>query len=88
MSDIIFPIKINSKIADFTGFDESKVNSLTDLTLFICKYIKDNNLTNSDGSRIFPDEKLSLFLGYKKDDSPLTYNRIQKYLNPMIVKLF
>jgi chromatin remodeling complex protein RSC6 len=75
--------KISDAMSEFTGFSEEV--SRVDVTRFICKYVKDNNLQKPDDRRIIlPDDKLKTILGL--DDTilqkPFRYYNIQTYLRP------
>jgi len=78
------PIKISRELAKFTGWDENELYSRTDVTKFICNYIKENNLKNPTpgmGKQIIPDTKLKKLLGYnEKTDPELTYFNMQTFL--------
>jgi chromatin remodeling complex protein RSC6 len=82
------PVQISEDIARFTGFNHEELHSRVDVTNYICKYIKDNNLqTKNDGRVIRPDAKLSKLLNYDKTkDGKLTYARIQSLLKTHYTK--
>lgn len=87
-SGFLKPVKISKEMGKFTGWGVTDLHSRVDVTKFICKYIKDNNLQNpSDRRQIMADTKLSKLLNYDsaKDDKPLTYYRIQSYIKPHFV---
>ena len=76
-------MKISKEMAKFTGWNPTELKSRVDVTKYICKYIRDNNLQNPDDRRqIVADPKLSKLLEYdsKKEEKPLTYYRIQTFM--------
>ena len=82
-SGFLKPVQISKDMAKFTGWDSTELKSRVDVTKYICKYIRDNNLQNpADRRQIVADKKLSKLLEYNadKDDKPLTYYRIQTYM--------
>ena len=82
-SGFLKPVAISSAMAKFTGWSQSELKSRVDVTKYICKYIKENDLQNpKDRRQILADSKLTKLLGIKKDDPPLTYYRIQSYMKP------
>lgn len=77
------PLHISAELASFLGKKPTELVSRNDVTRFVCKYIKDNNLQNpSDRRQILGDAKLNSLLDYKpgKED-PLRYPTIQKKIN-------
>ena len=83
------PVKIRKELADFTGWDVEKEYSRIDVTRFICNSIKEKNLQNPEDRRlILPDEKLAKVLRYdpKTATEPLTYFRIQMYVQWLFIK--
>jgi chromatin remodeling complex protein RSC6 len=96
-SGFMKPVGITAEMAKFTGWDASTLYSRVDVTKYICKYIRDNELQNSEDRRqILVDEKLKALLNYdpanppldKKTGkpAPLTYFRLQQYIQPHFVK--
>ena len=58
----------------------------TEVTRFIIKYIKDNNLqAQSEKKRIIPDEKLQKLLNSDSGEE-ITYFNIQKFMNKHFMK--
>jgi hypothetical protein len=95
MEDNIRPniINISKELASFTGWDINNTYSRTEVTKFICNYVKSNKLFDqsegADKSNILVDAKLKSLLKYDpanppkdKDGKslPLTYFRLQQYL--------
>jgi len=96
-SGFMKPVGITPAMASFTGWDVSKLCSRVDVTKFICKYIRENNLQNSEDRRqILVDDKLKALLNYDPSSppvdkktgkpAPLTYFRLQQYIQPHFVK--
>lgn len=96
-SGFMKPVGITSDMARFTGWDAAKLYSRVDVTKFICKYIRENNLQNSEDRRqILVDDKLKALLNYDPSNppldkktgkpAPLTYFRLQQYIQPHFVK--
>lgn len=75
------PVKISTEMSKFTGWNPEEHKSRVDVTNFICKYIRDNNLQNPEDRRqILADRRLARLLRYDqtKDEQPLTYFYLQK----------
>lgn len=96
-SGFMKPVGITAEMATFTGWDVTKLYSRVDVTKFICKYIRDNNLQNAEDRRqILVDDTLKALLNYdpanppldKKTGkpAPLTYFRLQQYIQRHFVK--
>lgn len=96
-SGFMKPVGITADMARFTGWDVNKLYSRVDVTKHICKYIRENNLQNAEDRRqILVDDKLKALLNYdpanppldKKTGkpAPLTYFRLQQYIQPHFVK--
>ena len=82
-SGFLKPVIISKDMAKFTGWNPEELRSRVDVTKYICKYIRDNDLQNPDDRRqILADKKLAKLLEYSADDDekPLTYYRIQTYM--------
>lgn len=86
-SGFLKPVKISKEMAKFTGWDQSELKSRVDVTKYICKYIKDNDLQNpTDRRQILADTKLAKLLEYNpKSDQPLTYYSIQSHIKKHFV---
>jgi upstream activation factor subunit UAF30 len=53
----------------------------TEVTQFIIKYIKENNLQNPENrKKIMPDDTLKKLLAVKEEED-VTYFNLQKYMN-------
>ncbi len=88
-SGFLKPVQISTEMAKFTGWNVNEPKSRVDVTKYICKYIKENELQNpKDKRQILADSKLSKLLNYdpKKESEPLTYYRIQSYIKPHFIK--
>lgn len=81
------PLPIAKELADFSGWNQDDLKSRTDVTKFLCKYVKDNNLQNPDHRKtIIPDDKLCKILRYDRATQPLlTYSTMQKYIGHLFV---
>jgi chromatin remodeling complex protein RSC6 len=82
-SGFLKPVIISKDMAKFTGWNPDELRSRVDVTKYICKYIRDNELQNPEDRRqILADKKLAKLLEYSTDDDekPLTYYRIQTYM--------
>ena len=82
-SGFLKPVIISKDMAKFTGWNPDELRSRVDVTKYICKYIRDNDLQNPDDRRqILADKKLAKLLEYSSDNDqkPLTYYRIQTYM--------
>jgi upstream activation factor subunit UAF30 len=88
-SGFMKPVHITPELAEFTGWDKSGLYSRVNVTKFLCQYIKTNNLQNSEDKRqLICDDKLKNLLAYNPDTAkePLTYFRLQQYLQKHFVK--
>jgi upstream activation factor subunit UAF30 len=89
-SGFLKPVPISKEMAKFTGWEPDDLRSRVDVTKYICKYIKDNELQNPEDRRqIVADSKLCKLLSYdsKKEENPLTYYRLQTFLKPHFKKI-
>lgn len=99
-SGFLKPVKISDEMAVFTNWDKNKTYSRTDVTRFICNYIKEKSLNDQNDKRnINCDAKLKKLLKYDpadpklpKDEKtgktlPLTYFRLQQYLKHHFIKV-
>jgi upstream activation factor subunit UAF30 len=88
-SGFMKPVQISQEMSDFTGWDPDTLRSRVDVTKYICKYIKENDLQNPEDRRqILADKPLARLLKYdrKKDGQPLTYYFLQKKIQPHFLK--
>lgn len=86
-SGFLKPVKISKDLDDFTGWSPDELHSRVDVTKYICKYIKDNDLQFPDDKRkIIPDAKLRKLLALKKDTDPIPYYAIQTHIKHHFVK--
>lgn len=89
-SGFLKPVNISAELAKFTSWDANKAYSRTQVTKFICNYIKTKKLYDEKDKRnIICDAALKNLLKYDpsnppKDENgkavPLTYFRLQQYL--------
>lgn len=72
---------ISNELCDFLGKKHGTLMARTDVTRFVCKYVKDKDLQNNENKKkINPDKKLKKLLGVGDNDE-LTYFNIQSYMN-------
>lgn len=75
------PTKITKELCVFLNKKEGSEIARTEVTSFLSKYIKNNNLQNKDNKKfILPDDNLKFLLGITEKEE-LTYFNIQKYMN-------
>lgn len=75
------PGPISKPLAKFLGEDLNVELSRPEVTKKLNKYIKDHDLQNPKNRReIIPDAKLGKLLSGPKDDTPLTFFNLQKYI--------
>ena len=75
------PTKITKELCVFLNKKEGSEIARTEVTSFLSKYIKNNNLQNKDNKKIIlPDDNLKFLLGITEKEE-LTYFNIQKYMN-------
>ena len=79
------PSKVSDELCEFMGKDIGTHIARTEVTQYLIKYIRDNNLANK--KIINPDTKLKSLLGIdKKTSEELTYFTIQGYMNKHFIK--
>lgn len=80
------PCRISNELSKFMTKEDGVFVARTEVTKFIIKYIKDNDLQNQSNRRIIePDDELKKLLLLKAGDE-LTYFNLQKYMNHHFVK--
>jgi chromatin remodeling complex protein RSC6 len=78
---LIQPVKISAEMAEFTGRNRDELHSRINITKYVCRYIKNNNLQNNEDCReIFADSRLRKLLHCRDDDEPLTYYNLHKHI--------
>ena len=78
--------QISDELCDFMGKEKGEKIARTEVTKYICNYIKENDLRKKDNKRIInPDNKLKSLLGVN-DSSEITYFNIQRYMNKHFIK--
>jgi chromatin remodeling complex protein RSC6 len=83
VSGFLKPVNITKELAVFAGWNENDLHSRVEVTKYICKYIKDNNLQDPKDRRfIYPDLKLNELFGLTNstNNSPLRYYSLQTHL--------
>jgi upstream activation factor subunit UAF30 len=78
-SGFLKPVDISPEMRKFANWDADELHSRIDVTRFICKYVKDNDLQfPEDRRQIVPDAKLKkLFNITKGGDCKMPYYQIQ-----------
>jgi len=77
---------ISNVLCNFMGKEEGSSIARTEVTKFICSYIKEHSLTDQENNKVIkPDEKLQSLLG-AEPDAVITYFNIQRFMNKHFVK--
>ena len=77
---------ISDDLCDFLGKTHGSQYARTEVTKFMCNYIKQNSLTNNENKRVIkPDNKLKTLLG-TDDDTLVTYFNLQRFMNRHFIK--
>lgn len=77
---------ISNDLCDFMGKDHGSEIARTEVTKFICSYIKQNSLTTDENNRVIkPDSKLHELLG-TDENTQVTYFNIQRFMNKHFIK--
>jgi chromatin remodeling complex protein RSC6 len=77
---------ISKELCEFMGKDTGTTIARTEVTKFICNYIKQHSLANDENKReIKPDTKLKHLLG-TDNDTVVTYFNIQRFMNKHFIK--
>ena len=77
---------ISKDLCDFLGKDYGTSVARTEVTKFVCNYIRQNSLANDENKRVInPDTKLKSLLG-TDDDTIVTYFNIQRFMNKHFIK--
>jgi chromatin remodeling complex protein RSC6 len=77
---------ISDELCNFMGKHIGTSIARTEVTKFICSYIKDNSLTDKDNNKIVkPDKKLQALLETEQD-TVITYFNIQRFMNKHFLK--
>jgi upstream activation factor subunit UAF30 len=80
------PTKMSQELCKFLNKPEGTEMARTDVTKFITKYVKDNELQNPENRReIKCDNKLKALLNVD-DQVPVTYFNLQKYMKVHFMK--
>jgi len=79
--------KVTPEMSAFMGKPIGELISRIEITKYLNKYIKEQNLEHPDNKQIIvPDAKLWTILGEDARDDRITHFTIQKYLNKHFVK--
>ena len=80
------PTKISKELCHFMGLENGSSMARTDVTKYIINYIKENKLQDNDQPKqIKPYTKLKSLLEFKNED-PLTFFNLQRYMNTHFLK--
>jgi len=81
-SGFALPTSISDELCTFMNKEKNELVARTDVTRYIIKYIKENELQNKDNGQIIePNTELKTLLNVGDEDK-LTYFNIQKFMNP------
>lgn len=81
LSGFAVPTEISHELCDFMKKEKNQLVARTDVTRYIIKYVKDNDLQNKENGQIInPDDELKKLLNVGEGDK-LTYFNIQKFMN-------
>lgn len=82
------PMKISDELSEFANWPKGELKSRTEVTRFLCKYVKDKDLQNPENrTYIIPDEKLQRLLDPNKEyTNTLKYTVMQKLIQPHFIK--
>ena len=77
---------ISEELCDFMGKERGTSIARTEVTRFICSYIDEKSLRNTENKRVInPDDKLKNLLD-PEEDTVLTYFNIQRFMNKHFIK--
>ena len=76
------PTKISNKLCTFLDKPDGTEMARTEVTQQLIKYIKENNLQNTENKKLIqPDEKLTDLLDINNTETELTYFNLQSFMN-------
>ena len=76
------PTKISNKLCTFLNKPDGTEMARTEVTQQLIKYIKENNLQNTENKKLIqPDEKLTDLLDINNTETELTYFNLQSFMN-------
>lgn len=77
---------ISKDLCAFMGKDVGTSIARTEVTKFVCSYIKEHALIDDSNSKVIkPDSKLRTLLG-TSDDTVVTYFNLQRFMNKHFIK--
>lgn len=77
---------ISKDLCEFMGQDIGTSIARTEVTKFICSYIKQHSLTDDTNNKVIkPDNKLKSLLG-TSEETVITYFNIQRFMNKHFIK--
>ena len=85
-SGFAVPTKISDELCLFMQKPKGSTAARTEVTQYIIKYIKDNDLQWTENRKIIkPNDDLKILLNVKEDDE-VTYFNIQRFMNKHFIK--
>jgi len=85
-SGFAVPTKISDELCLFMQKPKGSTAARTEVTQYIIKYIKDNDLQWNENRKIIkPNDDLKILLNVKEDDE-VTYFNIQRFMNKHFIK--
>ena len=85
-SGFAVPTKISDELCIFMQKPKGSTAARTEVTQYIIKYIKDNDLQWNENRKIIkPNDDLKILLNVKEDDE-VTYFNIQRFMNKHFIK--
>jgi len=85
-SGFAVPTKISDELCVFMQKPKGSSAARTEVTQYIIKYIKDNDLQWNENRKIIkPNNDLKILLNVKEDDE-VTYFNIQRFMNKHFIK--
>ena len=85
-SGFAVPTKISDELCIFMQKPKGSTAARTEVTQYIIKYIKDNDLQWNENRKIIkPNNDLKILLNVKEDDE-VTYFNIQRFMNKHFIK--
>ena len=85
-SGFAVPTKISDELCLFMQKPKGSTAARTEVTQYIIKYIKDNDLQWNENRKIIkPNNDLKILLNVKEDDE-VTYFNIQRFMNKHFIK--
>ena len=81
------PTKISKELCEFMDKPTDTKMARTDVTKYIIRYIKENNLQDPKNAKVIqPNKKLTTLLKIDSKSEVLTYFNIQRHMNKHFIK--